>query len=119
MASMERASELKQQAAIDAAQDPNSPVTAAQAARAVVEEARKGGSAAYTFDPHASPEEKAAQAKAVCMDTSYPRQMATLTCPRTANPKQLPPRAQPQCCGAGLGRRESRAYPARCERREN
>lgn len=65
MATMQRASELKQQGAIEAAQDPNSSVTADQAGRAILQEAREGGSAAFKFDPDATPEEKAAQAKAV------------------------------------------------------
>lgn len=66
MATISRAHELKQQGALEAARDPNSTVTPDQAERKVVEEARKGGSAAYKFDPDATPEEKAAQAKAVC-----------------------------------------------------
>jgi hypothetical protein len=56
-----RASELKQQGAIDAARDPNSSVTAEDAERKVVEEARAAGSAAYQFDPNATAEQKAAQ----------------------------------------------------------
>ncbi|KAL5423932.1 hypothetical protein PMIN04_003602 [Paraphaeosphaeria minitans] len=64
MATMQHASELKQQGALDAAQDPNSSVTADQAENAIVQEARAGGSAAFKFDPNASPEEKAAQARA-------------------------------------------------------
>lgn len=58
------ANELKQQGAIEAAQDPNSSVTAEAAEKTVLEQARKGGSAAYEFDPNASPEEKRAQARA-------------------------------------------------------
>ncbi|KAF1978894.1 tricalbin [Bimuria novae-zelandiae CBS 107.79] len=61
---MSRASELKQQGALEAAQGPNSSVTAEQAEQKVFEEARQGGSAAFKFDPDATPEEKAAQAKA-------------------------------------------------------
>ncbi|ORY04571.1 hypothetical protein BCR34DRAFT_604821 [Clohesyomyces aquaticus] len=59
-----RASELKTQGAIGAAQDPNSNVTAAAAENVMVDEAKKGGSAVLTFDPDASPEEKRAQARA-------------------------------------------------------
>ena len=66
MATMQRASELKQQGVLEAARDPNSSITADQAEHAVVQEARNGGSAAFKFDPDASPEEKAAQARAVC-----------------------------------------------------
>lgn len=65
MASLSRASELKQQGALEAARDPNSSVTAREAEDKVLEEARRGGSAAYKFDPDATPEQKAAQAKAV------------------------------------------------------
>jgi hypothetical protein len=64
MATESRASELKQQGALEAARDPNSSVTADQAGDMVLEEARRGGSAAYKFDPDATPEQKAAQAKA-------------------------------------------------------
>ncbi|KAL1596613.1 Tricalbin-2 [Paraconiothyrium brasiliense] len=71
MATMQRASELKQQGAIEAAQDPNSSVTADQAGDKVLQEARKGGSAAFKFDPNASPEEKAAQAKANTTGPKY------------------------------------------------
>ncbi|KAF1810740.1 tricalbin [Eremomyces bilateralis CBS 781.70] len=59
-----RASELKEQGAIEAAADPAQPVTAADAERTIVEEAKKAGSAAYQFDPDASAAEKAAQVKA-------------------------------------------------------
>ena len=69
MASMHHASELKQQGVLEAARDPNSSITAEQAEHSVVAEARKGGSAAFKFDPDASPEEKAAQARAVCLET--------------------------------------------------
>jgi hypothetical protein len=65
MATASRASELKQQGALEAAQDPNSSVTAQAAERTVVEEAKKAGSAAFEFNPDASPEEKRAQARAV------------------------------------------------------
>lgn len=57
--------ELKSQGAIEAAQDPNSSVTAQDAERVLIEESKKAGSAALQFDPNASPEEKAAQARSV------------------------------------------------------
>ena len=57
--------ELKTQAAVDAAADPNSRVTAEEAERVMVDEAKKAGSPAYIFNPDASPEEKAAAAHAV------------------------------------------------------
>ncbi|KAL9115869.1 MAG: hypothetical protein Q9227_000237 [Pyrenula ochraceoflavens] len=53
--------ELKQQGATEAAQDPNSSVTADDAEKTLVDETKKAGAAAYQFDPNASPEEKAAQ----------------------------------------------------------
>jgi hypothetical protein len=62
--------ELKAQGVIEAAQDPNSSVTADDAQQKIVIESKKAGVAAFTFDPRASPEEKAAQARAVstCVD---------------------------------------------------
>ena len=60
-----REHELKQQGAIEAAMDPNSKVTAQAAENTLHEEAKKGGSAAYQFDPNATTEEKRAQARAV------------------------------------------------------
>lgn len=78
MATISRASELKQQGALEAAQDPNSGVSAQAAEKKMLEEARKGGSAAYEFDPNASPEEKAAQAKAV-RGIAMPAVIAVLT----------------------------------------
>lgn len=57
--------ELKSQGAVEAAQNPNSTVTAADAERLIIDESKKAGSAALQFDPNATPAEKAAQAKAV------------------------------------------------------
>ncbi|KAK3059961.1 hypothetical protein LTS18_009648, partial [Coniosporium uncinatum] len=59
-----RASELKQQGALEAARDSNSSVTAYDAERKVVDEAKAAGSVGLIFNPDASPEEKAAQAGA-------------------------------------------------------
>jgi hypothetical protein len=58
-------SELKQQGAAEAARDPNTAVTAEDAERVFVEESQKAGATALQFDPDATPEEKAAQAKLV------------------------------------------------------
>ncbi|KAL9091084.1 MAG: hypothetical protein Q9165_005011 [Trypethelium subeluteriae] len=58
-----RASELKQQGAVEAAQDPNSQVGAEDAEKTLLDEAHKNGAAAFQFDPNASAEEKAAAAK--------------------------------------------------------
>jgi hypothetical protein len=57
-------SELKQQGAVEAAQHSNN-VSAEAAEKVLVDEARKAGGEAFQFDPNASAEEKAAQAKAV------------------------------------------------------
>ncbi|KAB8302889.1 hypothetical protein EYC80_006213 [Monilinia laxa] len=56
--------ELKQQGAVEAAQDPNSSITSADAQAKIVRESRRAGVSAFSFDPDASPEEKAAQARA-------------------------------------------------------
>ena len=62
-------SELKQQGAIEtaqnAAQDPQSEVRAEDAEQELIDETKKAGMPAYQFDPDASPEEKAAEAQAV------------------------------------------------------
>jgi hypothetical protein len=67
MATAQHASELKQQGALEAARDPNSRVSAQAAEQTVIDEAKKGGSAALQFDPDASPEEKRRQARSVRM----------------------------------------------------
>jgi hypothetical protein len=65
MATQRDVAELKQQGVIEAAQDPNSSTTAADAQKKIVEESRNAGVAAFTFDPDASPEEKRRQARNV------------------------------------------------------
>ncbi|KAK5990308.1 hypothetical protein PT974_08575 [Cladobotryum mycophilum] len=62
--SAHQARELKQQGAIEAAQDPQSQVTADDAQRVMVDQAKNAGVPAFTFDPNASIEEKRAQAAA-------------------------------------------------------
>ncbi|PHH90809.1 hypothetical protein CDD83_2608 [Cordyceps sp. RAO-2017] len=57
-------SELKAQGAIEAAEDPESLVTADDAEREIVELSRNAGVAAFNFDPDATPEQKRAQARA-------------------------------------------------------
>ncbi|KAI0873036.1 C2 domain-containing protein [Hypoxylon argillaceum] len=64
MATAQQAGELKLQGAIDAARDPASAVTSDDAQKKLVEESKKAGVAAFTFDPDASPAEKRAQAQA-------------------------------------------------------
>lgn len=63
MSTAKEANELKQQGAIEAAQDPNSSVTADDAQKKMVEESQSAGVTAFTFDPKASPEEKRRQAR--------------------------------------------------------
>lgn len=63
-----RASELKQQGAIEAAQNPQSKVTSEDAEQIMIDETKKAGGVAYQFDPNATAEEKAAQAGGVSFD---------------------------------------------------
>jgi hypothetical protein len=57
--------ELKIQGAFEAARDPASKVTAEDAEKKMVDEAKKLGVPAFAFDPNASTAEKRAQARAV------------------------------------------------------
>ncbi|EXJ62023.1 hypothetical protein A1O7_02455 [Cladophialophora yegresii CBS 114405] len=63
MSSERQKNELRSQGAVEAAQDPNSSVTGDAAARVILDESKKAGATALRFDPNASPEEKAAQAR--------------------------------------------------------
>ena len=60
-----RAGELKSEGATEAAQDPDSKVSAQDAENVMTAESKKAGVAAFQFDPDASPEDKAAQARSV------------------------------------------------------
>ena len=71
MAAVISAAELMQQGAFEAARDPNSKVTAAEAQAKAELEIKKAGVEAFSFNPDASPEEKAAQAAAVSDDFAY------------------------------------------------
>lgn len=62
-----RAGELRSQGAERATQDSNSNVSAHDAEQTMHNESRKAGSAAFQFDPNATPAEKAAQAQLVCL----------------------------------------------------
>ena len=62
-----RAGELKSQGAAMAAQDSNNKVTPEDAEAVIADESRKAGIPAFRFDPDASPEEKAAQARSVTL----------------------------------------------------
>ncbi|KAF1350242.1 C2 domain-containing protein [Delphinella strobiligena] len=53
--------ELKQQGAFEAAQDPNSNVSAEDAEQMALAESKKAGAAAFVFDPNATAEEKKRQ----------------------------------------------------------
>ncbi|EEY18791.1 tricalbin-2 [Verticillium alfalfae VaMs.102] len=55
--------ELKVQGAVEAAQDPESTVSADDAQKKILEESKKAGVTAFTFDPDASPDEKRRQAR--------------------------------------------------------
>lgn len=57
--------EIKEKLAVNAAADPNSSVTVEQAEQVILDESKRAGAVALKFDPNASPEEKAAQARAV------------------------------------------------------
>lgn len=63
--SAHEARELKLQGAIEAAQDPQSLVSANDAQRLMVDQARNAGAPAFTFDPNATIEQKRAQVAAV------------------------------------------------------
>lgn len=67
---LSRDAELKSEGAIEAAADPNSAVSAGDAEKAIVNETKKAGGVAFQFDPDASPEEKAAQARSVGQPSS-------------------------------------------------
>jgi len=67
----QQAAELRQQSAIQAARDPHSKVTAGDAERAIVDQTKAAGGAAFHFDPNAPPEVKAAQARAVSRHVFY------------------------------------------------
>ena len=67
---LSRDAELKSEGAIEAAADPNSTVSASDAEKAIVNETKKAGGAAFQFNPDASPEEKAAQARSVGQPSS-------------------------------------------------
>ncbi|PHH68181.1 hypothetical protein CDD82_752 [Ophiocordyceps australis] len=56
--------ELKAQGVIEAADNPQSQVTADDAQRELVQQSRNAGVAAFSFDPDASPEQKRSQAQA-------------------------------------------------------
>lgn len=59
------AGELKSQGVAEASRDPSTNVSAEDAERVMVEESKKAGATTFEFDPNASTEEKAAQARAV------------------------------------------------------
>ncbi|GJC80163.1 tricalbin-1 [Colletotrichum liriopes] len=64
MASALEKNELKVQGVVESAQDPETNVSADDAQKKIVEESKKAGITAFTFDPDASPEEKRRQAAA-------------------------------------------------------
>ena len=60
-----RAGELKSAGAVEAAQNPDSAVTAGDAEHVIMNESQKAGAMAFTFDANAPPEAKAAQVHTV------------------------------------------------------
>ncbi|KAL8343284.1 hypothetical protein RB598_004568 [Gaeumannomyces tritici] len=74
MATAQEANELKQQGAIEAAQNPQSSVSADDAQKKIVEESKKVGVAAFSFDPNATLAEKRAKVKAA---TTLPEGLPT------------------------------------------
>lgn len=73
-----RAGELKAQGAIEAAQDRNTKTSAQDAEDVMAAESKKAGIPALQFDPNASPEEKAAQARAVSSVPGTPMELGDL-----------------------------------------
>lgn len=63
--SSREADELKAEGVIEAAENPNSQVTADDAQKEIVERSKNAGVAAFTFDPNATAAEKRAQTQAV------------------------------------------------------
>jgi hypothetical protein len=63
--------ELKSQNAIDAARDPHSKVTAADAEQILLDESKKAGAAAFQFDASASSADKARQVKSVSSSVAH------------------------------------------------
>jgi hypothetical protein len=66
--------EIKQQAIIEKAQDPNSAVSATAAKEAILSESKKAGAATYSVSPNATAAEKAAQ-----IDASIPPDVKAAT----------------------------------------
>ncbi|KFY52897.1 hypothetical protein V496_08078 [Pseudogymnoascus sp. VKM F-4515 (FW-2607)] len=62
MATAAQEAEIKQQGAFEASRDPTNPVSAEDAELKAITESKKAGVQAYSFDPNATAEEKAAQA---------------------------------------------------------
>jgi hypothetical protein len=59
--------DIKIEGAVEMANDPQSSVTAEDAEQKLVVEGKKAGVPAFQFDPDATPEQKAAQARAVSL----------------------------------------------------
>jgi len=76
MATEQAAAELKQQGAIEAAQDPNSTVTSIDAQNKIVQESKRAGVTAFTFNADSSVEEKKAAVRDAIPDGLPHRQHA-------------------------------------------
>ena len=66
------AAELKSQGAAEAARDPNVEATSQDAQHVMAAESKKAGVQVFEFDPNASPEAKAAQARSVPLSCPGP-----------------------------------------------
>jgi len=65
MATTVEETELKLQGAVEAAQDPQSRVSADDVQRKIVEDSQRSGITAITLDTNATPEQRLAQAREV------------------------------------------------------
>lgn len=100
MATAQEANELKQQGAVEAAQNPESSVSAEDAERKIVEESKKVGIPAFSFDPNATLAEKRAKVKAATVCFSLPlihRRLILVGLPPSlpADSLSLSPRGRP------------------------
>lgn len=91
---MQGESELKQQGAIEAAQNPESSVTANDAEKVMLDESQKAGVVALSFNPDASPEEKRLKAKEVTLLPLQPPTFCKLTLDITGHPRRSTPTTQ-------------------------
>jgi len=85
--------EAKVDAAVQLAQDPDSVVSSDVAEKEIVQQSKRAGVPAFEFDPDASPEQKAAQARAVSDPVASPT-IHTDIWNSTGRARRFPPSAQ-------------------------